>query len=102
MLLNKLIFLQIGLGSMGKRRIRNLLFHKIKPKMIKGFDISEDRCREVKKEFGVEVETNFKKAIQNFNPDVFIISTPPNLHHAYFLFAAKEKKISSQAFFLYS
>lgn len=90
--LNKLIFLQIGLGSMGKRRIRNLLFHKIKPEMIKGFDISKDRCREVKKEFGVKVESNFKKAIHNFNPDVFIISTPPNLHAPYFLFAAKKKK----------
>ncbi|MFH1522514.1 MAG: Gfo/Idh/MocA family oxidoreductase [Patescibacteria group bacterium] len=88
---SKLKILQIGLGSMGKRRIRNLLFHKIKPEQICGFDISEKRCLEVKKEYNIRTINNFQKALKEFKPNVFIISTPPNLHDKYFLYAAKHK-----------
>lgn len=87
----KFKFLQIGLGSMGKRRIRNLLFHKIDPADILGFDISPKRCAEVAKEYGIKTINDFNRAIKEFKPDAFIISTPPNLHEQYFLYAAKHK-----------
>lgn len=85
-------FLQIGLGSMGKRRIRNLLFHKIHPAQIAGFDPSAERRLEVEKKIGIKSYATLNQAIHAKRPDVFIISTPPNLHHQYFLKAAKEKK----------
>lgn len=85
-------FLQVGLGSMGKRRIRNLLFHKISRKDIFGFDIDEGRCYETEKLFEIKTFDNFYKAVKQVDPDIYIISTPPNLHAKYFLFAAKEKK----------
>jgi len=89
---NKHNYLQIGLGSMGKRRIKNLLFHKIPKENIFGFDLSDGRCKEAAKEYGIKTNSNFNNAIAEFAPDVFIISTPPNLHHPYFLYAAKHKK----------
>ncbi|MFA6171590.1 MAG: Gfo/Idh/MocA family oxidoreductase [Patescibacteria group bacterium] len=89
---NKLKILQIGLGSMGKRRIRNLLFHEIKESQIIGFDLAAPRRKEMEKLFP-EIKTygDFNLAMKNESPNVFIISTPPNLHHDYFLFAAKNK-----------
>ncbi len=85
-------FVQIGLGSMGKRRIRNLLFHGIKSDNIFGFDLSADRCKEVEEIFGVKTSTSLEEAELEFNPDVYIISTPPNKHSDYFLRAARKKK----------
>ena len=40
-------FLVIGLGSMGKRRVRNLQY--LKAGEIIGFDLREDRCQETEK-----------------------------------------------------
>lgn len=40
-------FLVVGLGSMGKRRIRNLQY--LKAGEIIGFDLREDRCQEARK-----------------------------------------------------
>jgi predicted dehydrogenase len=85
-------FLQVGLGSMGKRRIRNLLFHGVLPEQIIGFDFSSDRCQEAQEKYGVTSFTSFTEAEAVANPDVVIISTPPNLHHEYFLDAAKKKR----------
>lgn len=85
-------FLQVGLGSMGKRRIRNLLFHKIHKDDIFGFDIDVKRCEEAEGYFKIKAFDNFDKALEEINPDVYIISTPPNLHSQYFLSAAKAKK----------
>lgn len=85
-------FLQIGLGSMGKRRIRNLLFHKIPEADIFGFDIDKKRCEEAEKLFKIKTLTDFEIASNQVNPDAYIISTPPNLHSKYFLDAAKKKK----------
>jgi len=84
--------LQIGLGSMGKRRIRNLLFNGIKKEKIFGFDIRKDRCQEVEKKYSIKTFYNFKGALEQSNPDVFIISTPPDKHTEYFLYAARNKK----------
>lgn len=82
-------FLQIGLGSMGKRRIRNLLHNKVSSKSIAGFDLSQERRAEVIKLHNITVFDSFEKAVVEFKPDVFIISTPPHLHDEYFLYAAK-------------
>lgn len=84
-------FFIIGLGSMGKRRIRNLLALGIKHENLIGFDPSRERCREVEKTYDIRTVPNFKKGFDKFNPNVFIISTPPHLHAEYFLFAAKRK-----------
>ena len=85
-------FLQVGLGSMGKRRIRNLLFHKILEKDIFGFDIDKKQYHEAEKLFKIKTFDNFDKAVEKIDPDVYIISTPPNLHAKYFLSAARAKK----------
>ena len=74
-------FLVIGLGSMGKRRIRNL--QKLGYKHIAGFDLRQDRLDETYSEYDVLVYKNFNEAIKNFNPNVFIISTSPKHHMDY-------------------
>src|SRR3989338_8079548 len=81
--LQKIKFLQIGLGSMGKLRIRNLLHHGVSPSQITGFDIRDDRRREAEKLLGISTIKKFQG-----NADIFIISSPPNTHAQYFLFAA--------------
>ncbi|BFU76848.1 Gfo/Idh/MocA family oxidoreductase [Arcobacter sp. 15-2] len=80
-------FLVIGLGSMGKRRVRNLiaLGHIDN---IAGFDPRSDRTNEAK-EYGIKVFNDFDEAVINSKPDAFLISTPPNLHMKYAYFAAK-------------
>lgn len=74
-------FLVIGLGSMGKRRVRNLLAlgHQ---GSVAGFDPREDRRAEAKK-YEITLYDNFEKALSEFKPDAFLISTPPNLHMHY-------------------
>lgn len=83
-------FLVIGLGSMGKRRVRNLI--ALKEENIAGFDLNEERTKEAKEKYNIKTFSNFEEAIKNFNPDIFIISTPPNLHMKYAYFA-KDKNI---------
>lgn len=73
-------FLIIGLGSMGKRRIRNLKY--LNENEIIGFDTRDDRCKEIEDMFGIKTFKDLEKAIQE-NPDVMIISTPPDLHMRY-------------------
>lgn len=90
--MKKIKFLQIGLGSMGKRRIGNLLHSKIPRKNIYGFDISQQRCNEINTKYKIKCFVDFEQAINIVNPDVYIISTPPNLHMKYALFAAKKQK----------
>ena len=85
-------FFQIGLGSMGKRRIRNLIRHKIAAKNIIGFDKQPERIREAVKIHKITPVYSFQEGLKKFNPDVFIISTPPDTHWKYFIPAAKHKK----------
>ena len=85
-------FLQIGLGSMGKRRIRNLLYHGIKRKNISGFDPREDRCLEANKKYSIKAFSSFKEALKKIDADAYIISSPPDTHWPYFLHAARSKK----------
>lgn len=78
-------FLIIGLGSMGKRRVRNL--QALQENDIAGFDISQNRCTEAETKYNINTYTQFENAISEFQPNVFIISTPPNLHMKYALYA---------------
>jgi predicted dehydrogenase len=92
-------FLVIGLGSMGKRRIRCLKY--IVENDIIGFDIRNDKCDEVREKYGIETFNDFEKALEK-NPDVFIISTPPDLHYEYAIKAYHLKKhFFTESNFLY-
>jgi len=73
-------FLIIGLGSMGKRRIRNLQF--LKQTEIIGFDLDENKRKESEKKYSIKTFKKFEDSLDE-NPDVFIISTPPDLHMKY-------------------
>lgn len=73
--------LVIGLGSMGKRRIRNLRALDIAD--IAGFDPRADRRAEAANKYGIETFGSIEDALGRARPDVFVISTPPDLHMRY-------------------
>ncbi len=79
--------LVIGLGSMGKRRIRNL--QALGQKNIAGFDLRQDRCSEVTEKYGVKTFTLFEDAILYVNPNSLIISVPPDIHHLYMKYSVE-------------
>jgi predicted dehydrogenase len=82
-------FLVIGLGSMGKRRIRNLQY--LKAEEILGFDTREYRCKEAEANYGIKTFKKLEEALSE-DPDAFIISTPPDLHLDYALIATEQNK----------
>ena len=78
----------VGLGSMGKRRIRNLL--ALGYKDIIGFDPREDRRIETRKNYHIDVFSDLDNAL-SAKPEVMIVSTPPDLHRKYSEIAIKNK-----------
>jgi predicted dehydrogenase len=74
-------FLVIGLGSMGKRRVRNLIALGYKSSVI-GFDLREDRRLEAE-QYGIKTYSDFDTAMEKEKPHAFLISTPPNFHMYY-------------------
>lgn len=74
-------FLVVGLGSMGKRRIRNL--KALGYSDISGVDIRADRRNEAVMRYNIKVYGSFEMALNDFKPDVAIISTSPNCHLDY-------------------
>lgn len=80
--------LVIGLGSMGKRRIRNLQY--LNQENIIGFDPREDRCKEVFEKYGITTFHDITIAIGE-KPDVLVISTPPDLQMRYAKIAIENK-----------
>ncbi|MEI6346615.1 MAG: Gfo/Idh/MocA family oxidoreductase [Bacteroidota bacterium] len=73
-------FLVLGLGSMGKRRVRCL--KSLGYSSITGFDFREDRRQEAKEKYGIEtLDSVDSSTISAF--DVLIISTPPDQHTHY-------------------
>ena len=74
-------FLITGLGSMGKRRVRNLQF--LQAGEIAGFDPRADRRDEAGTRYGIRTFDDFDEACRTFNPDAVVISTPPDLHVQY-------------------
>ena len=79
-------FLVVGLGSMGKRRIRNLKALGIES--VAGFDLRLDRRNESAEKYGIIVFEDLDTAMRVFGPQTFIISTPPDahMHYAYYAF----------------
>ena len=68
----------IGLGSMGKRRIRLISEHK--DVELFGIDSQESRCAEVKEKFGVTCYNSIDEACKAQNIEAAIISTSPLSH----------------------
>jgi len=83
------VFLVIGLGSMGKRRIRNLQFNG--EKNIVGFDFSAERRKEAEEKYGIRTVDDLEK-LSDADYDAVIISTPPDKHGEFIRFALKRKK----------
>ena len=82
-------FLLVGLGSMGKRRIRCL--KRSGHEDILAFDLREDRRKEVESKY--RVETTGTLANLDFETiDMMIVSTPPDKHEAYIELAIKKRK----------
>lgn len=82
-------FLIIGLGSMGKRRIRNL--QHLRAGEVFGFDFREERRMEAYEKYGIKTFKSFEDGLAE-NPDAFIVSTPPDKHNEYIKLAIKNKK----------
>ncbi len=68
----------IGLGSMGKRRIRLISEHK--DVELFGIDSQEARCAEVKEKFGITCYNSIDEACKAQNIEAAIISTSPLSH----------------------
>ncbi|MBC7428145.1 MAG: Gfo/Idh/MocA family oxidoreductase [Bacteriovorax sp.] len=73
-------FLVVGLGSMGKRRIRCL--QTLGYKNISGFDPREDRKEEAKKTYNIDLVSDVSAYVAEHKPHL-IISVPPHLHNIY-------------------
>ena len=73
--------LVIGLGSMGRRRIR-LLKSICKEILITGVDINQERRDIVSKEFGIRTFSTINNAINNDAFEVAFIATSPLAHNS--------------------
>jgi predicted dehydrogenase len=73
--------LVIGLGSMGKRRVRNLL--SLGNIEISGFDVRQDRCDETHVKYGITILDSIDTAFDHHKFDLVVISVPPKLHMLY-------------------
>lgn len=75
----------IGLGSMGKRRIR-LLKEISNDIILYGVDKNKERCTQAYNEYGIDTYTELKEVLTyaRKKPDAAIISTSP-LSHAYII-----------------
>lgn len=82
-------FLIIGLGSMGKRRIRNLQY--LNAGEIMGFEPRDDRRKEAEEKYGITTFGRLEDGMAE-NPDAIIISTPPDRHHQFAMMAAENNK----------
>lgn len=82
-------FLVVGLGSMGKRRVRCL--QALKAEKVIGFDPRKDRCLEAKEKYGVETFAKIEDAFAS-GVDALVISTPPDLHMVYARMAVEHDK----------
>ncbi len=79
--------LQIGAGSMGSRRLRDLL--KRPDVELALFDMREDRRKSAEKRFGIRTFPDRASAFA-WEPEVLIISTPPDKHDEYIRAALKK------------
>jgi predicted dehydrogenase len=77
--------LVVGLGSMGRRRIRNLRMLGVVE--LAGVDTHLGRAREVEGLLCIKSFPDFETAVEHFQPDVVVVSTDPR-HHMDVAFAA--------------
>lgn len=71
--------LVVGLGSMGRRRIR--LLKKINDNLeIIGIDSKKERCEQSEQEFGIRTMENLDVALAATNPECVVVSTSPLSH----------------------
>lgn len=83
-------FLVVGLGSMGRRRIR--LLKKIAPQsVVIGVDSSEKRCKETGEEYSIITSNNLNDSLEEYKPECVIVSTSP-LSHANIIRTCLEAK----------
>lgn len=75
-------FLVVGLGSMGKRRVRNLLANDISPDDIFGLDIRQERCDEASDRYRILAHTSMMN-VDLKDISVMVVSTPPDHHLSY-------------------
>lgn len=73
-------YLIIGLGSMGKRRVRCLQALGVSGNDIYGMDIREDRCLETEKKYGIKIISK-EEEIDFEEINAIIVSLPPDKHH---------------------
>tara|TARA_B100001057_G_scaffold483108_1_gene559415 strand:+ start:1810 stop:2784 length:975 start_codon:yes stop_codon:yes gene_type:complete len=78
----------VGLGSMGKRRVRSL--KAINQNNLAGFDLRKERVLETSKIYKITPYHNFQEALKKFKPDALVISTSPKYHMKYALSSAKK------------
>ena len=79
-------FIVIGLGSMGKRRVRNLMANGEKD--IFGYDLRSDRCVEAREKYSICASDSLAPAMLE-RSDAIIISTPPDRHLEYMQMAVE-------------
>ncbi len=79
--------LVVGLGSMGKRRIRNLM--NIGFSHIAGYDTRQDRIDEASRLHAMSIESDPSTALSAGKYSALIISVPPDAHHIYIDLAMK-------------
>lgn len=70
----------VGLGSMGKRRIR--LLSERKDIQLFGIDSQDCRCEEVHEKFGLKCYASISEVVAAEHPDAAVISTSPLSHAA--------------------
>lgn len=70
----------IGLGSMGRRRIRLMRALNNANLKIIGVDISPMRRKTVAEEFGITTEENIVLAVGKYNPSIAFVCTSPASH----------------------
>lgn len=86
---NGMKVLVVGLGSMGKRRIRCL--KQLGIQAISGFDPRSDRVHETVSTYGIESVAKVDRAmISRF--DALVISVPPDAHGPYMQMCVDERK----------
>ncbi len=78
--------LVVGLGSMGRRRLRNITH--IGGHDLAGFDLEPSRRADVEREFGVPTFSSLEQALE-WGPHALVVSTPPDLHTPYALAAVE-------------
>jgi predicted dehydrogenase len=77
----------VGLGSMGQRRVRNLLH--IGGHEVAGVEPRHERREQASAKHGIATFAAFEDGLA-WRPDALVISTPPDRHQDYALAAARE------------